>query len=42
MRVENINPSHKGLVVRLRNSNVTPDSLGPVIDNVIVTRHILS
>ncbi|HHX00978.1 MAG TPA: GPR endopeptidase [Acholeplasmataceae bacterium] len=41
MKVENINPSHKGLVVGLGNSNVTPDSLGPaVIDNVIVTRHM--
>jgi spore protease len=41
MRIENINPSHKGLVVGLGNVNVTPDALGPmVIDNVIVTRHM--
>jgi spore protease len=41
IKVENINLSHKGLVVGLGNSNVTPDSLGPaVIDNVIVTRHM--
>src|SRR5690554_3416170 len=41
MKIENINPSHKGLVVGLGNVNVTPDALGPmVIDNVIVTRHM--
>ena len=41
MKIENISPNHKGLVVGLGNSNVTPDSLGPVvIDNVIVTRHM--
>jgi len=41
MKLENINPSHKGLVVGLGNANVTPDSLGPaVIENVIVTRHM--
>lgn len=41
MKIENINPSHRGLVVGLGNMNVTPDALGPtVIDNVIVTRHM--
>lgn len=41
MKIENINTSHRGLVVGLGNANVTPDSLGPaVIDNVIVTRHM--
>lgn len=43
LKKEKIKKKDKGLIVGLGNSNVTPDSLGPLVsNNVLVTRHFFT